>query len=121
MPGMNGIDAARRIREVSPVTRILILTAQSSPAYLASAMHAGLHDYVVEESIGQELIAAVRTVVDGRRYLSESLRIGEDRLERDWSAEDRTAIATPPLGDALPNIDPCKWARAVKLCRCPSV
>jgi two-component system invasion response regulator UvrY len=74
MPGMDGIEAARRILKISPSTRIVMLSARASATHVIGALQAGAHGYVNKASIAQDLIAAVRTVVAGRRYLSESLK-----------------------------------------------
>ena len=70
MAGGNGIEAARRIREISPPTRVVILSAHASPEYVLAALQAGALGYVTKNSIGEELIRAVRTVLRGWRYLS---------------------------------------------------
>jgi DNA-binding NarL/FixJ family response regulator len=74
MPGMDGIEAARRIRKIVSATRILMLSAHADPAYVIGALQAGALGYVHKPSLGHDLIAAVRTVVAGRRYLSGSLK-----------------------------------------------
>lgn len=74
MAGGNGIEAARRIREISPATRVVILSAHASPEYALAALQAGALGYVTKDSIGEELIRAVRTVLRGWRYLSTALR-----------------------------------------------
>jgi two-component system, NarL family, response regulator NreC len=73
MPVMDGIEATRRIRESSPSTRILILSAHVSAHYVDQALSAGAEGYVLKESEGPELIKAVRAIIDGKRYLSASL------------------------------------------------
>lgn len=73
MPLMNGVEATRRIRESSPSSLVLILSAHASAHYVGQALRAGAEGYVVKHSTGQELVKAVRAVVDGKRYLSVSL------------------------------------------------
>jgi DNA-binding NarL/FixJ family response regulator len=82
MPVMNGIEATRRIRESSPSTLILILSAHAAAHYVDQALRAGAVGYVAKESAGPELIKAVRTIIEGRRYLSASLAksMGQDPL-----------------------------------------
>jgi DNA-binding NarL/FixJ family response regulator len=74
MPGIDGAETARRIAAISSATRILMVSGHAVPAHAASAMQAGAHGYLLKESVGKELLAAVRAVVAGRRYLSESLK-----------------------------------------------
>jgi DNA-binding NarL/FixJ family response regulator len=82
MPVMNGIEATRRIRESSPSTLILILSAHVSAHYVDQALRAGAAGYVVKKSAGPELVKAVRTTIEGKRYLSTSLAgsMGQDPL-----------------------------------------
>jgi DNA-binding NarL/FixJ family response regulator len=82
MPVMNGIEATRRIRESSPSTLILILSAHDSALYVDQALRAGARGYVVKGSAGLELVKAVHAIVEGKRYLSASLvrSMGQDPL-----------------------------------------
>jgi DNA-binding NarL/FixJ family response regulator len=75
MPLMNGIEATRRLRKLLPSTRILVLSAQTSPGYVGSALKAGADGYVAKDAVGRELIAAIRAVLAGHGYVSEALRI----------------------------------------------
>lgn len=80
--GMDGIEAAQRIHDLSPETRILMLSMHASPEYVYQALRAGASGYVLKESAGEEVVAAVRAVHGGRRFLSEkiSARSVEDYL-----------------------------------------
>ena len=89
MPRASGIDVARRLRAVSAKTRLLILSMHASLGYVQQALWAGAHGYVLKESAGAELVAAVRAVCAGERYLSAGLPPqareelpGRDPLER---------------------------------------
>lgn len=88
MPRASGIDVARRLRAVSPKTRILMLSMHARPEYVRQALWAGAHGYVLKESAGDEVLAAVRAVHAGRRYVSAKLPPhalapeSEDPLER---------------------------------------
>lgn len=73
MPGLNGIEAARAICEALPETRVLILSMQSSPEHVFRALQSGARGYLLKESAGVELVAAIRAVHAGRRYLSEHI------------------------------------------------
>jgi DNA-binding NarL/FixJ family response regulator len=74
MPGLNGIDAAKRIGEVSPDTRILMLSMHSSSEYVYRALQAGTRAYLLKESAGSRLVEAVRAVHAGRRYLDDRIK-----------------------------------------------
>jgi DNA-binding NarL/FixJ family response regulator len=73
MPDLNGIEAARMIREKCPATRVVILSMHSSTEHIFRAFEAGASGYVLKESAGAEVINAVRTVHAGGRYLSPAL------------------------------------------------
>lgn len=92
MPQGSGIEVARRLRQVSPDTHLLVLTMHSNPEYVHQALLAGALGYVVKESAGPALVQAVRTVQAGRRYLSDSL--GAEALERFLKGADQS----DPLG-----------------------
>jgi len=70
MPLLNGIDAARAIRVVSPHTKSVILTIHTEEQYVLSALRAGIEGYVVKMQAGSDLVDAIRTVLRGDLYLS---------------------------------------------------
>ncbi|MFJ3474720.1 response regulator [Microbacterium maritypicum] len=73
MPGVDGIDATRRIREVSTGTRILVVTTFARPGYLRSALDAGASGFIVKDTPAEELAEAVRRVQSGLRVLDPAL------------------------------------------------
>lgn len=71
MPGnINGIDATQRIRREVPETRVIMLSMYSSADYVGRALRAGAHGYVLKASATSDIVAAVRAVMAGERYLS---------------------------------------------------
>ncbi len=73
LPTLNGIEAARRIRELSPESRIIFLTQESSPEVVQMALDLGAWGYVRKVTAGSDLLAAVDTVLAGRRFVSSNL------------------------------------------------
>ena len=73
LPGMNGIDATSRVREVSPSTHVVVLSASSSQEFVHRALHAGAMGFLSKEASGADLVAAVRSVANGKRYLSRKV------------------------------------------------
>jgi DNA-binding NarL/FixJ family response regulator len=69
MPGMNGLEASRRIRERHPETRILVLTQYDDQRYVLPFLRAGVSGYVLKRALGSDLINAVRTVAKGESFL----------------------------------------------------
>ncbi len=73
MPELNGIDAARQIRKVSPSTHVIILSMHSTAEHIRHALQAGAQGYLLKESAGSEVVDAVRAVHAGRHYLSQKI------------------------------------------------
>ncbi len=73
MPGLNGIEAARLIHDKFPNTRIVLLSMYSSSEHVHRGLAAGAMGYIMKESAGAEVITAVRSVAQGRRYLSATI------------------------------------------------
>jgi DNA-binding NarL/FixJ family response regulator len=71
--GLDGIAAAKRIHDLCPETHILMLSMHASPEFVYQALRAGASGYVLKESAGEEVVAAVRAVHAGERYLSEKI------------------------------------------------
>ncbi len=70
MPGMNGLEAAQKIREVSPDTKLLFLTMYADDEYIIQALRFGGTGYVLKDADAGTLIEAVRRVYRGESYLS---------------------------------------------------
>jgi len=73
MPGINGFEAAQRIRQASPSTKVIMVSMHLSRQHVSQAMRAGADGYVLKESAGAELVNAIRTVRNGSVYLSPEL------------------------------------------------
>lgn len=73
MPGLNGLDVARQIAQLSPTTRVIILSMHSTDAFVAEALRNGASAYIVKDSTLEDLVQAVRTVMAGKRFLSPSV------------------------------------------------
>lgn len=83
MPRLDGLEAARRIRERSRVP-ILFLTVHDTDNYFFQALEIGASGYVLKDAIGADLVAALRIVYAGHVYLSPSVtqRLVEEYLRR---------------------------------------
>jgi len=73
LPSLNGIEAARRIRKVSPESKILFVSQESSADVVQEALGTGAHGYVVKSDAGSELLPAVKAVLEAKRFISASL------------------------------------------------
>jgi two-component system response regulator NreC len=73
MPGRPSLEAIPEIREVSPETRIVVLTMQKEPAFARQALQLGVLGYVLKEAADDELVQAVRSAAGGGTYLQPAL------------------------------------------------
>jgi two-component system response regulator NreC len=80
MPGLNGLDATRRVRKAVPNARVLALSMYIDNEYIAQALEAGVSGYIMKDASPEELFAAVRDVGEGRRHFSK--RIPESVIRR---------------------------------------
>jgi len=76
LPGLNGIEAARRIRTVSRNSKIIFLTQESSPEVVQEALSLGAQGYVLKFDVERELLLAVDAVLEGKRFVSGGVRAG---------------------------------------------
>jgi DNA-binding NarL/FixJ family response regulator len=70
MPLLNGVDATRQIRKVSPLTEILILTMHDSEHMIQGVLDAGAHGYILKDDADRNLLAAVESLRKHKPYLS---------------------------------------------------
>lgn len=73
MPEVNGIEATRQIKEQSPETVILVLTAYDDDRYVFALLEAGAAGYLLKNAHGDELISAIKEVHAGESILSPSV------------------------------------------------
>jgi DNA-binding NarL/FixJ family response regulator len=94
MPGMDGIEATRRIREAAPNTKIILITIDESRGAVADAIQAGVSGYLLKDASPDALIDAARNAVEGNAVIHPQLTktfIEEARMA------DGTEQKTPPL------------------------
>lgn len=72
LPTLNGIEAARRIRNLSPESRILFVSQESAADVVEEALGLGALGYVAKTNAGGELLTAVQAVSHGRRFVTQS-------------------------------------------------
>ena len=89
MPVMNGIEATKGIKRVSPETAVLVLTAYDDDQYVFAILEAGAAGYLLKNARGSELIEAVRRVRRGESVLHPAIaakvlhRVREDHTPKD--------------------------------------
>jgi two-component system response regulator NreC len=95
MPGKSGIEAIRDVLHDAPEAKVLILSMQDDARYVREAFEAGASGYVLKEAADTEVVAAVREVAAGGRYVHPTL--GARLVAAD--AEERKRAAEDPLSD----------------------
>jgi DNA-binding NarL/FixJ family response regulator len=73
MPGLNGVEAIRRIHKDEPATKVLCLSVHDETSMVLSVIDAGAAGYVLKDASFEELVRAIRQVMTERIYLSPSL------------------------------------------------
>jgi DNA-binding NarL/FixJ family response regulator len=73
LPGINGAQVTRRLKETQPDVRTLALTVHEEGGHLRSLMDAGASGYVLKRSAASELLRAIEVVGEGGTYLDSSI------------------------------------------------
>ena len=95
MPGRSGLDALDDVLEAAPDAKVLVLSMQDDPRYVREAFAAGASGYLLKEAADAELVAALREVAAGGRYVHPAL--GARIAAADAAAEAKAA--SDPLSD----------------------
>jgi DNA-binding NarL/FixJ family response regulator len=73
MPVMSGIEATKHICKICANTKVAILSMHHTTEYVQRALEAGAVGYLLKDSAGSELVAAIRALNAGKRYISKSV------------------------------------------------
>lgn len=73
MPSLNGLEAAARIHRDFPDTAVVMLSMHANEEYVLQALRAGASGYLVKDAATAELEIAIRSVINGKTYLSPSI------------------------------------------------
>jgi two-component system response regulator NreC len=95
MPGESGIEVLPQLLKESPETKVLVLSMQDDPSYVREAFAAGASGYVLKEAADEEVVAAVREIAGGGRYVHPALGARMIAAE----AEARAAADADPLSE----------------------
>ncbi len=74
MPGLNGIEAARRLKQREPGAKLVVLTMHADLSLVRAAFEAGASAYVLKQSAATELVQALHEVENGQHYVSPLIR-----------------------------------------------
>jgi DNA-binding NarL/FixJ family response regulator len=72
LPNLNGIEAARRIRKLSPESKILFVSQESSADIVQEALASGALGYIVKAHAASELLPAVQAILEGRQFVGST-------------------------------------------------
>lgn len=94
MPDLNGIDATRKILEENPNVKIVALSGHANKEYVREMLSCGASAYVLKKRAYEELVKAVKEVVNGKKYLSADIARGvvDDYVELSSSLSENPAF-----------------------------
>ena len=115
MPLLNGLEVLRQLAKRLSNTRIIILSMQSADPYVTQALKEGAAGYVLKDSAPDELVKAIRQVLNGQRYLSPQLnerlinnfiqKVDDDTLDPLTSLTDREREVLQMTAEGLTSIE----------------
>jgi two-component system, NarL family, response regulator NreC len=73
MPALNGIEVARRALHAMPGLRVVILSMHADESYVIRALNAGASAYLLKEATDEDLLPALKAVMEGRRFFSPAI------------------------------------------------
>jgi DNA-binding NarL/FixJ family response regulator len=74
MPLLNGVEAARTLRETAPAAKLIFVTMHADATYVTGAFRAGASGYVLKRCASMELVSAIHEVLKGRTYITPLVR-----------------------------------------------
>jgi DNA-binding NarL/FixJ family response regulator len=74
MPGMDGFEVLNRAKDLRPGVRVLVLSMHANSQHVTRAVREGADGYLLKDSAVQELVAALRSVMEGRAYYSPAIQ-----------------------------------------------
>jgi two-component system response regulator NreC len=95
MPGQSGIEGLPLVLKEAPEAKVLVLSMQDDPRYVREAFAAGASGYVLKEAVDAEVVAAVREVAGGGRYVHPALGARLVAAE----AEEQARVEADPLSE----------------------
>jgi DNA-binding NarL/FixJ family response regulator len=111
MPGMDGLEACRRIREQAPSIQVLILTMHDSEEYFLQSLRAGAAGYVVKKAAPADLHMAIQAIAHGGVFLYPGLakslvRSYVEQFSTAPATQSGQAAASPTIAEELQRLTP---------------
>ena len=94
MPGMDGIEATRRIKDAAPETKVILITVDESRGAVSEAIQAGVSGYLLKDATPDALVDAARNAIEGNAVI-------HPQLTRTFIEEARTAGSDEPRSTPL--------------------
>lgn len=96
MPRMNGMEAIREIKKISPKSKVLVLTVHKAEEYVLGTFQAGADGYLLKDCTHDELVMAVKKVLSGKPYISSEVseKVIEGYLEGKETLKSKTSFET---------------------------
>lgn len=112
MPGMNGVEAAKQIHKAQPDIKIIGLSMHSGKQFIQGMFKAGAFGYLLKDGDADELIIAITTVVQNKKYLSKDinqeflavLKSGEDIVKSHLSSREKEVLQLIAEGNSSKKI-----------------
>ena len=97
LPNLNGIEAAQQIRELSPKSKILFVSQQTSSDLVQGSLASGGSGYVLKMNARKELLTAVNSVLEGKRFIGASVNDFSDPKDEQTASRARSKLVPPLL------------------------
>jgi len=101
MQGMDGVEATQRIKEEMPDSKVVVLSAYGNREYIMGMAKAGMSGYLLKDCAFEELVGAIRTVLQNKSYLSPAVA----RVILDAQSEIERTRDNSPRGTSLNEAD----------------
>ena len=89
MPDGDGIEAARRILQQRPELKLMFLSMHTEPNFMKRAVETGARAYLSKRAPAEELLLAIRTVLNGGKYIGSQMQRAEEEAQRDGPLTER--------------------------------
>ncbi len=101
MPGMNGLEIAKKLQEEKCKTNIVILTMYKDEEYFNEALDTGVKSYLLKDSVASELMDSLKAVMHGDFYISPAI----SKYLIEWNKNKTKLIEEEPALDKLTNME----------------